>query len=74
MLRCQSCLRKTWKSIKLKDIRVTVRTYLSEKLSVLGQVEESVVHEGRQMVLTMLIIEGFGPCVLGRNWLSNLNI
>ena len=67
MLRCQSCLKKTWKSIKLKDIRVTVRTYLSKKLSVLGQVEESVVHEGRQMVLTMLIIEGFGPSVLGRN-------
>ena len=26
------------------------------------------------MVLTMLIIEGFGPSVLGRNWLSKLNI
>ena len=60
--------------LKLKEIRVTVPTYLSEKLSVLGQVEVSVVHEDRQMVLNMLLIEGFRPSILGRNWLSKLNI
>ena len=68
----------TWKSkfpwLKLKDIKVTVRTYSSEKLSVLGQVQVSVVHESRQMVLPMLTIEGFGPSLLGRNRLSKLNL
>ena len=54
----------SWKSkfpwLKLEDIKVTVRTYSSEKLSVVGQVQVSVVHEGRQMMLPMLIIKGFG--------------
>ena len=68
----------TWKSkfpwLKLKDMKVTVRTYSSEKLSVLGQIQVSVVHEGRRMVLPMLTIEDFGPSLLGRNLLYKPNL
>ena len=57
--------RDTWKSefswLTLNDVEVTVRSYSSELLSVLGQTDVSVVHGDKTVTLSISVIEGSGP-------------
>eukprot|EP00731_Ephydatia_muelleri_P004047 Em0002g223a len=53
---------------------VLLRTYTGEVLSVTGQVKVNVTYQDQAQQLRLLVVRGNGPSLLGRDWLSALNI
>ena len=58
----------------LKEADVALRTYTAEKMSVLGQCQVNVKVNGRKKQLVLFIVEGDGPSLLGRDWLTHLQL
>ena len=53
---------------------VSLKTYTSEKLTVLGECEVTVEYNGQTKLLPIAIVSGDGPSLLGRNWLEQLHL
>eukprot|EP00731_Ephydatia_muelleri_P004369 Em0002g545a len=53
---------------------VLLRTYTGEVLSVKGQVMVNAKYQDQARQLQLLVVRGNGPSLLGRDWLSALNI
>ncbi len=51
-----------------------LRTYTGEELEVLGRVVVSVSYRGQQKELSLLVVRGSGPSLLGRDWLAELRL
>lgn len=54
----------------------TLKTYTGESVNIIGEVKVNV-HTGNGLqskVLPLLILEGKGPALLGRNWLEDIKI
>ena len=58
------------------DLEVTLHwhSYSGESIPVVGLIRVSVKYEDQESLLPLLIVEGDGPGLLGRNWLSHLKI
>ncbi|XP_043244968.1 uncharacterized protein LOC122393203 [Amphibalanus amphitrite] len=71
-----SVLRQLWPSggPSLEPCNVTLKTYSGEQLSVCGQVTVNVEHGGQAARLPLIIVKGSGPCLFGRNWLSQIRL
>ena len=71
-----SVLRQLWPSggPSLEPCTVTLKTYSGEQLSVCGQVTVNVEHGGQAARLPLIIVKGSGPCLFGRNWLSQIRL
>lgn len=53
---------------------VALRTYSSEQLTVVGEMSAHM-HYGTQVQdLPLLVVEGDGPTLLGRNWLEKIHL
>ena len=69
---------KTWKElfpvVKLDKSLVMLRTYLGEKLQVLGQTKVPVEYKSQKAELPLLVVGGSGPALLGRNWLETIQL
>ena len=69
---------KTWQdslqSPKLQPTRMRLRTYSGEALHLLGQCEVLVQYEDENVQLPLIVVEGSGPPLLGRNWLRKLHL
>ena len=59
-------------SIQLTDIKLT--TYTGEKLEVKGNIHVQVQYQGQRKTLSLLIVGGEGPTLLGRNWLQHIKL
>ncbi|KAF0313567.1 hypothetical protein FJT64_001610 [Amphibalanus amphitrite] len=53
---------------------VHLKTYSEEALSVLGQVLVDVDYAGRVVRLPLVVVDGAGPLLLGRNWLDHIRL
>ena len=51
-----------------------LRTYTGEEIPVMGEIEVDVCHRYQQKRLTLIVTEGNGPSLLGRNWLIELRL
>ena len=51
-----------------------LHSYSGESIPVVGLIRVSVKYEDQESLLPLLIVEGDGPSLLGRNWLSHLKI
>ena len=51
-----------------------LRTYTGEEIPVKGEIEVDVCHRDQQKRLTLIVTEGNGPSLLGRNWLNELRL
>ena len=58
----------------IKKSRVTLKTYTDESIRVLGELPVTVRYQGQEEQLVLFVVEGMGPSLLGRNWLSRLKI
>ena len=58
----------------LQDSTVHLRTYTGEDIKVLGVTSVNVRYGNQQVVLTIHVVEGDGPDLIGRDWLSHFNI
>lgn len=64
----------TWRNqlqqIPLKRSHVTHTAYSGHRLPVLGEATVTVQTNGQKKVSSLVVVEGKGPPLLGRNWLA----
>ena len=68
----------TYKSLStvlpLQPTQAKLCTYMGESLGVLGSISVSVLHNQQQKQLSLLVVSGDGPSLLGRDWLTQLQL
>ncbi|KAG8185029.1 hypothetical protein JTE90_017052 [Oedothorax gibbosus] len=58
----------------LTPVNLQLQTWTKEKITILGSKEVVVSYNNQEAVLTVLIVSGLGPSLLGRSWFSALGI
>ena len=61
-------------SAHLHKSNVVLRTYSAEQLKVLGEMPVHVQYGGQKQDLSLLIVQGDGPTLLGRSWLEKIRL
>ena len=70
----QATLRALFPQAELQKSTLTLHTYTTESLGVVGQLEVKVRHRGYEGNHTLYVVRGKGPSLLGRNWLSHIQL
>ena len=60
--------------LKLEEPTVRLQTYTGEAIKVCGSTVVEVTHNDQTKSLPLVITEGSGPALLGRNWLEALQL
>ena len=72
-----STYRQAWTKEQAPPLQMTktkLRTYTGQEIPVKGSLQVTVVHRSQQKVLPLIVTEGQGPSLLGRNWLGELKL
>ena len=67
-------IQKGESTLELKETTVKLQTYTGEPIRVCGSTVVQVEHNGQTTSLPLVITEGSGPTLLGRNWLEALRL
>ena len=59
-------LRKRLPNKQVRPSTIVLRTYMAEKIPLLGETQLCVEYKGQKHTLTAYITKGTGPCLLGR--------
>ena len=70
----KSMYQKIWHTRPLKPSLVNLRTYTGEAVTVLGTAEVEVVYKDQVNKLPLLVVDGNGPTLLGRDWLACIKL
>ena len=65
---------KFWPGRRVEPSNVRLRNYSNELIPVVGTVEVRVSYEGQEATLPLIVVEGDGATLLGRNWLRSLRL
>ena len=65
---------KLFPQLKPESTSVILATYTGEKISVLGQIMVNVKYGKQHKQLPLYVVKGDGPSLLGRNWLTEINL
>ena len=68
----QSTYDKLFSNVKVRPSDIILRAYTSQAIIVLGQFDVDVIYEDQKRKLSLLVIKGSGPSLIGRNWMSHL--
>ena len=60
--------------VKLLPCKTTLKTYTGEAVETLGEIIVKVTHGNQLKELPLVIVQGQGPTLLGRNWLKVLKL
>jgi len=63
-----------WPDRRLQPSSARLKTYTGEILPVLGSLQVQVQHGNQQAQLPLLVIDGKGPSLLGRDWLAQFRL
>ena len=58
----------------LEETNIILKTYTGEALSIKGQVMVNVKHGDQEVTLPLLVVDGSGPSLFGRNWLHKIRL
>ena len=67
-------LKRKQPQLKLYETKVRLHTYTGEQVKVTGQVKKSVKYEEQEAVLPVLVIQGKGLNLIGRDWLQEIKL
>ena len=71
----QETVRKLSPHVKVNRSDVILRTYSGERLRVLGEISAVVEYDGQpKQQLPLIVVEGQGPTLFGRNWLAKIRL
>ena len=59
---------------ELNSTDITLNTYTGESIVVLGSLEVDVSYEDEMFSLTLIVVRGSGPSLLGLNWLQQIKL
>ena len=62
------------RKLELKTSDIILNSYSGHEIKVLGTCDVEVVYQDVQKPLTILVVEGQGPSLLGRDWLLELKL
>ena len=69
---------RVWKQqfpqLKLQESKVLLKTYTGEPIPVRGETPVRVRYQDQECSLTLTVVRGNGPSLLGRNWLEVLRL
>ena len=68
----QETMHELFLGIQLKPCDIVLKTYTSQKILVLGKFDVNVTYEDQEKVLTLVVIKGSGPSLIGRNWMTHI--
>ena len=60
--------------VELKPSKCTLRTYTGEPLQTIGTCDVEIIHKKLQYTLPLLVVQGQGPSLIGRDWLSVIQL
>ena len=73
-LMSQATFNKLWPRRGLSTTTIKLQTYSKEPIVVVGSVQVQVSHETQTATLPLVVVEGNGPTLMGRNWLSKIKL
>ena len=59
---------------RLTQSKMRLSTYSGERLQAKGECEVTVEYQGQKKTLPLVVVEGRGPNLFGRNWLSEIRL
>lgn len=65
---------RLWQGAKLQKSAIKLQTYTGELIKVAGSTQAEVEHNGQVANLPLIVIQGEGPSLLGRDWMSALKL
>jgi len=68
-LSSESTFANKWPNTPLQSSSVKLKTYSNEQLHVLGQFEVSIQYSHHSAQLSLVVVEGNGSSLFGRDWL-----
>ena len=68
----QTTFDELWPNRSLAPSTVRLQSYSGEPISVVGSIEVAVEYQEQSAELSLVIVEGNGPTLLGRNWLKHI--
>ena len=77
---CSVISEETYKTLwgdnppKLNPTDVKLHTYTGETIQILGSVSVDVEYQEQQEKLDLLVVEGAGPTLMGRDWLHKIRL
>ena len=69
-LMAQATFSELWPGRSLDKSEVKLQGYSQEPIKVVGSTAVKVTYEGQTAQLPLIVVEGNGPTLLGRNWLQ----
>ena len=58
----------------LRSSHTRLRTYTGEELETKGSITVTVEYDGQKEILSLLVVAGTGPSLLGRDWLHKIRL
>ena len=66
--------KKFFPKASLQQTSIKLRTYMDEAMPVLGELAVDVTYQGNTYALTLYVVQGNGPTLLGRSWLQHIRL
>ena len=60
--------------LPLRGTKIKLKAYNGVRIPVYGEVHLLVVYEKQELVLPLIVVDGDGPPLLGRNWFEQLKL
>ena len=61
-------------NMSLEKSSLRLRTYTGEVMAVLGETTAQMKYGDQHCTMSLTVVAGSGPCLLGRDWLSQLKL
>ena len=68
----ESTQKSLFPDVTLRPSEDTLHTYTSKVVSVKGELDVHVQYEQQSCHLSILVIHGLGPSLIGRDWMSKI--
>ena len=59
---------------KLQSTSITLTTYSGDNLHIVGTYDVQVGYKSQSQTLPLVVVQGYGPSLFGRNWLEKIKI